>query len=28
VILSMDRYCGVSAMLGKAAPITWEIVVD
>jgi len=28
VILSMDRYCGVSAMLAKAAPITWEIVVD
>jgi putative redox protein len=28
VILSMDRYCGVSAMLAKAAPITWEIVVS
>ena len=28
VILSMDRYCGVSAMLAKAAPISWEIVVD
>jgi putative redox protein len=28
VILSMDRYCGVSAMLKKAAPITWEIVVE
>lgn len=28
VILSMDRYCGVSAMLAKAAPITWEIVVE
>jgi putative redox protein len=27
VVLSMDRYCGVSAMLAKAAPITWEIVV-
>jgi putative redox protein len=27
VILSMDRYCGVSAMLAKAAPITWEIVI-
>ena len=28
VILSMDRYCGVSAMLAKAAPISWEIVVE
>ena len=28
VILSMDRYCGVSAMLAKAAPITWEIVIE
>ena len=28
VVLSMDRYCGVSAMLAKAAPITWEIVVS
>jgi putative redox protein len=28
VILSMDRYCGVSAMLAKAAPITWEIIVE
>jgi len=28
VILSMDRYCGVSAMLAKAAPITWEIVTE
>ena len=28
VILSLDRYCGVSAMLAKAAPISWEIVVD
>jgi putative redox protein len=27
VILSLDRYCGVSAMLAKAAPITWEIVI-
>ena len=27
VILSMDRYCGVSAMLAKAAPLTWEIVL-
>jgi len=28
VTLSMDRYCGVSAMLAKAAPITWEIQVN
>jgi putative redox protein len=28
VTLSMDRYCGVSAMLAKAAPITWEIVLE
>jgi putative redox protein len=28
VILSMDRYCGVSAMLAKAAPISWEITVE
>ena len=28
VTLSLDRYCGVSAMLAKAAPITWEIVVE
>jgi len=28
VILSMDRYCGVSAMLAKAAPISWEIEVE
>ena len=28
VVLSMDRYCGVSAMLAKAAPITWEILVE
>ena len=28
VVLSMDRYCGVSAMLAKAAPISWEIVVE
>ncbi len=27
VKLSKDRYCGVSAMLNKAAPITYEIVV-
>ena len=26
--LSQDRYCGVSAMLGKAAEITHEIVVE
>lgn len=23
--LSQERYCGVSAMLAKAAPITWDI---
>ena len=28
VVLSMERYCGVSAMLAKAAPISWEIVVS
>lgn len=28
VTLSLDRYCGVSAMLAKAAPISWEIVVE
>ena len=28
VILSLDRYCGVSAMLAKAAPITWEIEIS
>lgn len=27
VNLSLDRYCGVSAMLAKAAPITWEIAI-
>lgn len=27
VQLSMEKYCGVSAMLAKAAPITWEIVI-
>jgi putative redox protein len=27
VTLSLERYCGVSAMLAKAAPITWEIVI-
>ncbi len=26
--LSQDNYCGVSAMLAKAAKITWEIVID
>ncbi len=25
VTLSQERYCGVSAMLSKVAPITWEI---
>ena len=28
VNLSQDRYCGVSAMLGKAAKITHEIVIQ
>ena len=28
VALSMERYCGVSAMLAKAAPIDWDIVVE
>jgi putative redox protein len=28
VALSMERYCGVSAMLAKATPITWEIQVN
>ncbi len=28
VNLSQDRYCGVSAMLGKAAEITHEIVIE
>lgn len=28
VNLSQDRYCGVSAMLGKAAEITKEIIVE
>jgi len=28
VTLSQDRYCGVSAMLSKAATITHEIVVE
>jgi putative redox protein len=26
--LSQDQYCGVSAMLKKAAPIEWEIVIE
>jgi putative redox protein len=26
VNLSQEKYCGVSAMLGKACPITHEIV--
>jgi putative redox protein len=28
VNLSQERYCGVSLMLGKAAEITHEIVVE
>jgi putative redox protein len=28
VNLSMDKYCGVSAMLAKACPITHEIIVE
>ncbi|HZJ56789.1 MAG TPA: OsmC family protein [Clostridia bacterium] len=28
VALSQDKYCGVSAMLKKATPITYEIVAD
>jgi len=28
VALSMDKYCGVAAMLAKACPITHEIVVE
>lgn len=28
VKLSMEKYCGVSAMLEKAVPITYEIVVE
>ena len=27
VSLSQERYCGVSAMLQKAAPVTYEVVV-
>lgn len=26
VILSQDKYCGVSALLKKAVPVEWEIV--
>jgi putative redox protein len=26
--LSMEKYCGVSAMLSKACPITYEVIVD
>lgn len=28
VKLSMDKYCGVSAMLEKAVPITYEVLVE
>lgn len=28
VSLSQEKYCGVSAMLEKAAPITYEVVID
>jgi putative redox protein len=28
VQLSQDRYCGVSAMLKKAAPVEYEIVIE
>ncbi|NLJ57440.1 MAG: OsmC family protein [Tissierellia bacterium] len=28
VKLSMEKYCGVSAMLEKAVPITYEIVIE
>lgn len=28
VTLSQTKYCGVSAMLSKAFPITWEIVLN
>ena len=28
VKLSMEKYCGVSAMLEKAVPITYEVVVE
>jgi putative redox protein len=26
--LSQDRYCGVSAMLQKATPIDWELLIE
>lgn len=28
VALSQERYCGVSAMLAKVAPLTYEIIVE
>ncbi len=28
VALSQDKYCGVSAMLKKATPVTYEIVIN
>lgn len=28
VTLSMTKYCGVSAMISKAAPITYDVVVN
>ena len=28
VDLSMEKYCGVSAMLAKATPITYEIILE
>lgn len=28
VSLSQEKYCGVSAMLKKAAPITYEIIIE
>lgn len=28
VDLSMEKYCGVSAMLSKAAPITYEVLIE
>jgi hypothetical protein len=28
VTLSQERYCGVSAMLKKAAPVTYDIVIE
>lgn len=26
--LSQERYCGISAMLGKAVPIKWQISIE